>query len=498
MKQPVSTGGRQLFGGTVRIFTADALLIPTGVLTAAFLSRSLGPAGYGLLTLASVIVACVESNIAAALSRPAVKLVSDAGGEWQPVGSAVLRLYLLAGCGSGLALWASSTPLASLMAEPELSSYLRLLAIDVPLFCAAQAHRSIIVGLGHFRQRALVSVARLLAKLLLVVLFVAVNRSPVGALWGSICASVVEVAACRLYVRPGLFPGGAYPLRRLCGYAWPLVSSALCLSLFERLDLILLKALGGSISDAGIYAVAQNLALLPSLLSFALAPALLSTLRRALRTGDTVAAHELGRQAMRAVVLMLPPAVIIAGAAPELIRLIFGHEFLAAAPVLRLLIFGSLSLLMIAVAMSIMTSAGKHHWTLWVAAPLLTGAFGGHLLLIPLWGAMGAAAVTTALACTGALISLLLVRKLWSIAPPVETLGRSILVCVHVYAIFAWLPAYAPLVILKVAGAAIFVVAAFAVLGEFSAEEIGRARAALRRLRGQQPGITVEAQGQES
>jgi hypothetical protein len=72
--------------------------------------------------------------------------------------------------------------------------------------------------------------------------------------------------------------------RSLSGYdgralfALPLVASALCLSLYSRLDLLLLKLLGATASGAGIYGVAQNLALLPSLFSFAFAPALLSTL----------------------------------------------------------------------------------------------------------------------------------------------------------------------------------------------------------------------------
>jgi hypothetical protein len=32
-----------LLAGTIRIFAAEALLVPTGVLTAAFLSRRFGP-----------------------------------------------------------------------------------------------------------------------------------------------------------------------------------------------------------------------------------------------------------------------------------------------------------------------------------------------------------------------------------------------------------------------------------------------------------------------
>jgi O-antigen/teichoic acid export membrane protein len=478
--QPEGPAGSQLLGGTLSIFAAEALLVPVGVLTAAFLSRRFGPEEYGLLTLASVLVVWLESNVAAALSRPAIKLIGDAE-DWHTVGSAVLRLYLLAGCGLGLLLWAISNPLAALFGEQALAGYLRLLAIDVPLFCLAQAHRSIIVGLGRFRERAFISASRWVARLLLVVVFVELNGAPASALWGSVCASLVELIICRLYVRPRLFAPAALPVRRLCGYALPLVASALCLSLYGRLDLLLLKALGRSAREAGIYSVAQNLALLPSLFSFAFAPALLSTLSRALRDGRERRARRIGREAMRAVLLLLPVAAITAGAAPELVLLIFGREFLPAATPLRLLIFGSLALLMIAVTTSVMTAAGKLNWTLHTAWPILLGALAGHLMLIPLAGAVGAALVTSAVACAGALMTVWLVYKLWRVAPSAGTLWRVAAVSVAAYALTALLPAPGFLLALKLAGAVLFALLALMLLGEFSAAEISSAWATLRR-----------------
>ena len=44
--------------GTLQGFAASSLSLPTGILTAAFLSRILGPANYGALTVAASIVVC--------------------------------------------------------------------------------------------------------------------------------------------------------------------------------------------------------------------------------------------------------------------------------------------------------------------------------------------------------------------------------------------------------------------------------------------------------
>lgn len=462
--------GRHLFGGAVHIFASEALLVPVGLLTAAYLSRRFGPEGYGLLTLAFAPVVLLESNVATALSRPAIKLVGGADAcERKHVETAVLRLYLLTGCALCLALMAAAAPLARVMSEPALAGYLRVLALDVPVFCAAQAHRNIIVGLGRFRQRALASAARWTTRLALVVLFVYFTGSPVGALWGTVCASLAELAVCRFYVRPAILKRASYSLRRLCGYALPLVASALCLSLHGRLDIIMLKSLGATAAEAGLYGVAQNLALLPTLFSYAFAPALLSTLARALREGDERGARSLARLAMRGVVLLLPVAAITAGAAPEIVGLVFGREFDASAALLRPLIFGSLALLLVSVTASVLAAAGRERWTLHVAWPVLACAAVGHALVIPLWGARGAAFVTALTACAGALASVLLVWRAWRVAPPARTLVSSAAVAACVYALTAYVPAAGPLLALKLACACLFAAVALALMGEFGA-----------------------------
>ena len=53
---PASASGRPgALRDTLRIFAGEALAIPTGLVTAAFLTRRLGPEGYGLFTLAATV-----------------------------------------------------------------------------------------------------------------------------------------------------------------------------------------------------------------------------------------------------------------------------------------------------------------------------------------------------------------------------------------------------------------------------------------------------------
>ncbi len=465
--------------GTLRVFLAEALLLPTGLLTAAFLTRRLGPGGYGLFTLAATVVIWIESNISSVFARATVKFVGEAE-DWRPIGDAVVRLHLIASGGAALLLWLFATPLATLLNEPVIATYLRLFALDIPLFSLAHAHRHILIGIGGFRQRALASAGRWIARLLLIVFLVEMGLSVPGAILGSIGASLVELAIGRFYVRPSLSRRSAFPLQQLWGYAAPLFLAALSLVLYNRLDLLALKVLGGTAAQAGIYGAAQNLSLAPGIFALSFSPLLLSTLSRVLQAEDGRPAKELGRDAMRVAIGLFPLAGMTAGAAPEIVGLIFGPLFLPAAPLLAYLIFGAVAMVMISVTTAILTAAGKPGWTFALTGPLVPLAIAGHIALIPRSGALGAALVTTLFAGLGALAAVVAVYRIWQILPPEGTLWRSTILCGLAYALAALWPTPGLLLLLKLPAIGLSILLAYLLLGEFSPGEIALGRAMLR------------------
>ena len=98
--------------------------------------------------------------------------------------------------------------------------------------------------------------------------------------------------------------------------------------LFDKLDLYMLKGLGGTAATAGIYGAAQSLSLVAGIFALSFSPLLLSTLTHAQRAGQFHQAVQTGRNAMRLVILLLPFAGLTAGAAPEIATLIFGPQLL--------------------------------------------------------------------------------------------------------------------------------------------------------------------------
>jgi len=415
---------REVFGGSARVFVAEAISLPTGLITAAFLARRFGPSDYGIFTLTMAIVVWLEWTLASLLGRAAVKLVADAE-DWRPAGAVVLRTYVVSGLLAFGALLLAAGPLASLMHEPSLTRHLRVLACDVPLFMTTQAHQQVLVGTGAYARRATVAVWRWSSRMVLVLILVGAGLSIDGALAAIVGASVLELLAARRAVQPALRGGSHEQSRTMWGYALPLFAAAISLRLFDKLDLFVLKALGGSATLAGLYGAAQNLTIIPNLVALSVTTLLLSTLSRSLRAGDAEGARALATNAIRGVFLLFPFAAVAAGAATAVSTMIYGAEFAETGPLLAVLIFAALMTVMIAVASAILIAAGRPRWAMIAALPVAPMALVGHLLVIPRFGARGATLVTLVVAAIGAWLALVAVHRAWRARPPWATIARA-------------------------------------------------------------------------
>jgi len=129
----------RIVSDTTRVLLAEALIVPTGLLTVAYLTRRLGPSDYGLYSVVVALIAWLEWGCSAPFARAAVRLVG-ATADWQPIASLVVRTQLAIGVATALGLWLTAPWLAVVLDEPRLPSLLRVFALDLPLFALAQAH----------------------------------------------------------------------------------------------------------------------------------------------------------------------------------------------------------------------------------------------------------------------------------------------------------------------------------------------------------------------
>lgn len=451
-------------------------MVPTGLLTAAYLARRLGPDDYGLFMLATALVAWLEWGLTAVFSRASVRLVAEAS-DWRPVGATIASAHLALALAAAAVLWLAAEPAASILDVPQLALPLQVFALDIPLFCLAQAHRNILVGLGRFGERALAGAARWISRLLLIVLFVELGLSIEGAVVGSIGASLVEIVVCRYFVQPAIAPRALLGIARLREYIVPLLLSALALRLFDRLDLVALTALNGTPQGIGWYGAAQNLSIAPNLVALSFTPLLLAALTRAFRHGHEAEARRLASEALRGASLLLPFAALGAGAAPELVQLIFGDAYTQATELVTPLVLAAVAMVWVAVGTAILIASNRAGLTVVLTAPLPAVAVLGYATVIPRFGLMGAALVTLASATLAAAAFAAAVRNVVHVSLPTPSFLRSAAAAVLVYVTALLWPARSPgatLVELGVLGLGI--VLALAAAGEFTRAELAAVR----------------------
>ncbi len=468
---------RRLVGGSIQVLLAEALSFPSGILVAAYLTRRLGPSGYGLFALAASLVATIEWFIGSMLSRATIKLTAEAD-EWRGISVSILRRHLLVGFGLGAATWAAAGQIGLWLDTPELPPLVRLAATQIPIVAFTAAVLNILVGRGRYRPRAVARAARWVSRLGFTVVLVGLGFGIEGALVAMICAVATSLAIALWSLRLHPFERSA----RVDGFwrlAFAVFTMVASVRLLEKVGLVMLKAFGGTVADAGFYAAAQNFTLGPGLFAMSTSPLLLSALAQARRDHNHQLTRVLCRDALRGIAWLLPLAGIAAGAASELVTLVYGPQFVDAAPLARLLVFSGVALAGLSVTGAILTAIDRPNLALAATGPVLPLAVVGYALVVPAWGSVGAAAVTTISSAVGLAGTLVLVHRLLGAAPPMATVARAVLVTVFCWAVSAWWPTPGLLVLVKVAvvGSAALLLVAF--LGEFTPGEMNLLRTLL-------------------
>ncbi len=474
---PHSHGWRTAIG-TLQFLAAQAVALALGFAVSIILTRTLGPDRYGLYAVAIAVVMWIEQSITSVFYQPTVKFLAEAA-SWEPVAATLIRAQLAVSIAAGALLAVLAAPLATWLVAPGLTPYLRLLALSVPITALARGHQCTLVGRGAFGRSTLPSFLYWMARLTLVAVLLQMGLSIWAGIWAWILAAAVELFAFRLLVHPPLWQRSSFPLRTLLSYSAPLFLNSMVLRLLTYVDLLLVQARAGT-GAAGWYSAAQNLTLIPlGFLGAALASPLLSTLSH-LKGQQDQAARSLVTQALRFLLCLAPFAALVAGAASQIVNLMYGPTYLPASPMLAWLICGALALTLLSVCGALLTAAGRPGWTLPLTAPLLPAATLAHWILIPRHGAVAAAAVTSAAAVLGALGCLAAVAHIWQVRLPLRTIARSAAIAAGAYALARAWPLTGLALIVKLGLLAVLVVLAFVALGELSGQELQQLRALAR------------------
>ena len=380
------------------------------VFTHAWLARRLGVAGWGALAWAEALAAIFNNFGDLGIERALVVFVARTRAEddrdvrpavrtalWCRLAVILVLVLLAAGAGE-LAAQISESAL-SLSAKGD-DGYFddTLFAMAMALAAATLLHRHmkpILQGLERFGD---IAVARLVSTALyiggLVVLAVTDHVTPSGVIAVSIAQSLALALVCAFYVlRTGRgFIGlpSREGLRDLFGTsAWTFVA-VVAVTLFERMDILMLSAMSG-VREVGLFSGGRKMY---EVLSRSMASFYQVLFPRIAGERDPYEVERLlqviFRRSVWVAVLLLP----VGGFAPLWIPMYLGPGFEGSAFIFQLLFIRFLTQLFVSHFGQVFYRYDRPHLVAYTNIVQMFANLGGNLWLIPLYGAVGAAIAT--------------------------------------------------------------------------------------------------------
>ena len=404
--------GDSLVRGSMVGLVCELMILPTGLLTAAILTRSLGLDAYGLIGVVVAAASPVAWMAASALGqRAGVRLVAEAG-DPMAAASGVLRASLLIGAVAAAAFALASPLVAGLLGQPGLTGALLIAAGEVLLLPVARAHRDCLAAVRRYSHAALSAAVFHLTRLLAVIALVIVGIGVEAVLGAMVLGRLAEIAWCRRQMAIPLLRRSGLRARSMAGVAGPVFAHEVCWRIANSADILLLSALGAGAAGLSHYGAATVVAQLPGLVLASIVPGMVAALTAAARAGDSGARDEVTLYVLRFVAVFAALLMVGAGGAGTVMGGLFGSDFAPGASVLALLLVGGLGTLVTGVSTALLVCEGRQGLTPRIGAAVLGAAL---LLLAPAieaHGAAGAAAAAATSRILGGAIALWLMRRL--------------------------------------------------------------------------------------
>lgn len=375
---------------------ARALVVLIGIGTAVVVARVLGPGGRGLYAVA-VAVGMIGAQFAnLGLQSAGVYYVAADRSLLGGLVANALAVALVVGGGGALAAWAV---FACWPDAAPVGGILLLLALaSIPLRLGYLLFQKLLIGIQDVRAYNVIDVCSRALGLAMVAVVIWAGRATPGAVFAAVLAAPILGAGAALWrlrnhlrgVR--LLPCGAL-FRRCLRYGMKAYLACLFVYACQQAGLLTLKYLRGR-AAAGQYSVAVAVAalvyMLPTVVSMLLFPKLSSLKGHEVKWRIT-------KQAAAVIGLLLVGVCAVTALLGKwLVLVLFGREYLAAVPAVRILMIAVPFLGVQTVCMQFLNSLGYPlkvvaAWGLCAALNVVA-----NLHLVPLWGMSGAAVATCA------------------------------------------------------------------------------------------------------
>ncbi|MEI7499575.1 MAG: polysaccharide biosynthesis C-terminal domain-containing protein [Bacteroidota bacterium] len=386
------------------------------------LSRMLGAAGFGLYSAIIVVPVMVIGFTQLGIRRSAIYHI---GNKLLPEDHIVSALVILLLWTSALSIIICGLVYFFSESQPFDPLIIVLVLLTIPLLLTNVFAGGVFLGKEDIKRAAVLNAGPTIMTLLLTILFVwGLKMSVLGAFISIALANFIMffftfrmvIVEFRYNITWKYHEGIMKSMVKLG------IVNAIAIFIMQlnyRLDILMLKKLS-TLEEVGFYSLAMQIAEQLWHIPFAIESIVLS---RSANTRDDQFVHRTVASIFRVSLLIgLVAGLLIFFAAPYLIPMIFGQEFIQSVPMIQVVLPGILILVGFRILNSRLTGMGKPQIAIYTFMPALVINFILNLFLIPRFGGIGAAWSTNVSYAVGSLTFLFVYSKM--VKTPIREIFR--------------------------------------------------------------------------
>lgn len=412
--------------GTVQLLIARGCFMVSGYLISVILARGLGPVEYGVYGVIMSVLLWIEMVGSLGLVGATARLIPQHEHQALLVEQTARAILVIVSFVLFALCWALAPLAAGLFDITDGTLLFRLAVLDLPVNGLYIAYQGTLNGHRRFGTLSFALVTYSLTKLIATVLLIFLGLSVARALIANVLATVGALVYLVLRFPPvGWAPSIALG-RELIRIAVPMGLYLAALQVLLSVDLWSLKILWKGPGEViGYYVAPLNLARMLTIVPSVLSGVLFASLSWALTRKDEELAHRYVQGAGRfALVVLAPSCVLLALHAEPVMALLYGDLYATSGVYLRfqLVAFGLLAFL--DVFFHALMAASQYYYSAGILLALIPLALLLNVLLVPLFGAMGAVAALVLTIALGTAAAGGLTARYYGSLIKLSTVGR--------------------------------------------------------------------------
>jgi stage V sporulation protein B len=392
--------------GTIYITAAKIWFMVSGYGIAVTLAYLLTVEEYGIYRVVINTVSIINAVIVTGTYQTVSKYVSQEPENAEAIKRKALGLQVYVGGAATLGFFLLAPVTASLLNDQRLTGWLRLAALITLSYSFYSVYTGYFNGKRLFGIQAGLDITYSTLKLVFIVLFALLGYGVTGSVGGFALAAASVLAISAIIAR-GRYPRGDARIGQLFSFQSYVLLFTFVLTLLQRVDLMLIKALSSpdatiASEKAGYYSAAQDMANLTYQIIVSVTFVIFPLVSQSTFADDRERTQSYISNTLRySLMVMALTATLFSSTADGVLRVVYREAYQAGTPALRIVAFGMLFFGVLYVVTTIISASGQPRVSLLLGVITLLLSTVFNTLLIPLHGLAGAATATTAAMLTG-------------------------------------------------------------------------------------------------